>query len=64
MKTDVNGCSKCESGKESYEEFKNGSKTYLQYDFRTYGGKLFSCVGKTLEECRDRKDKWLEKEGK
>ena len=34
---------------------------YDQYDYRHFDGELFSTVAKTLDECRRRRDKWLEK---
>ena len=36
-------------------------KHRIQYDYRHTDGELFSCVKNTLEECRDARDKWLEK---
>lgn len=34
---------------------------YFQYDYRHTDGELFSTVAKTLEECRKRRDEWLNK---
>ena len=63
MKTDINGCSTCPVGKENYEEFTMtiGRKVYekVQYDYRHTDGELFSCVANSLEEARERKNKWL-----
>lgn len=60
MKTDVNGCSTCNNGTESFEMFRNRRKRRLiQYDYRHHNGELFSCVGPTIEDCREKKDKWL-----
>ncbi len=61
MQTDRNGCSTCERGRERYETFVSTlfSGERVQYDYRTPDGRLFSCVGKTLEICRQRRDKWL-----
>lgn len=50
-----------ENGKEQYEEFIAMGKTRIQYDYRHTNGRLFSCVGKTLETCRAKRDAWLEK---
>jgi len=64
MKTDINGCSTCQAGKENYEHYTQtiGRKTYnlVQYDYRHTDGDLFSTVAQTLEEARRRRDKWLE----
>ena len=63
---DDRGCSVCPKGSENYEAFKFHDRRLakkfgkmLQYDFRTEGGELFSCVAKTLEECRSKRDQWL-----
>lgn len=60
------GCSVCQNGRENYTTFKHNDKrlakkfgTMFQYDYRTEQGELFSCVAKTLEECRRRRDNWL-----
>ena len=34
---------------------------YFQYDYRHTDGELFSTVAKTLDECRRRRDGWIEK---
>lgn len=65
MKTinDNRGCSVCEAGKENYTTFSTrlGRKQVkrVQYDYRTPEGELFSHVGKTLEDCRQKRDEWL-----
>lgn len=60
---DNRGCSICTAGSENYETFKAriGRKAVsrVQYDYRHTDGALFSCVGKTLEDCRKRRDIWL-----
>ena len=44
MKSDINGCSTCQAGTESYETFRcRGIKRY-QYDFRAEAGGLFACM--------------------
>ena len=43
---------------ERYETFKNHGKKYVQYDYRAADGELFSCVGKTLNECRTKCNEW------
>lgn len=60
MKTDKNGCSTCQPGKEQYETFTMQGKKYVQYDYRTESGELFACVKPTLAECRQKRDLWLE----
>lgn len=64
MKTDINGCSTCQAGREQYEEYAQsfGRKTYnmVQYDYRHTDGDLFSCCAPSLEEARRRRDVWLE----
>lgn len=59
-----NGCAVCENGQERYEEFysKIARKRLVQYDYRTPDGRLFSCVRKTVEACRESRDRWLELE--
>ncbi len=56
------GCSICELGKEHYTTYSpvhRPKQTFYQYDYRHTDGELFSTVAKTLEECRTRRDKWL-----
>lgn len=50
-----------ENGQEQHETFTNRitKKTFVQYDYRHTDGELFSCVAKTLAECRDRRNAWL-----
>ena len=52
-------------GTEQYEVFYTGYRTrrkkHYQYDYRHTDGELFSCVGGTLKECRQRRDEWLNK---
>jgi hypothetical protein len=64
MKTDINGCSTTARGQEQYEEYYSSiAREYrIQYDYRTPEGKLFSCVAKTLEAARAKRDAWLEKQ--
>lgn len=64
MNSDLNGCSTCPPGIEQFEYFsftlpnrKNVQR--VQYDYRTKGGKLFSCVAKSLNEARAKRDAWL-----
>jgi hypothetical protein len=59
-----NGCSVCEKGKEKYTTFCVGTTrkaVYYQYDYRYTDGELFSTVAKSLDECRERRDKRLQK---
>lgn len=67
MKSDVNGCSICAKGTENYESFTTriGRKRVkrIQYDYRHTNGKLFSCVAKTLEAARAKRDNWIKERG-
>ena len=62
---DENGCSVCVAGRENWTTFRFSGylgKKYgemFQYDYRTKDGELFSCIAKTLKECRERRDRWL-----
>lgn len=60
---DNRGCSICAAGSENYEicNIRIGRKTIrrVQYDYRHTDGELFSCVGSTLEDCRQRRNRWL-----
>lgn len=51
------------NGQEQYETFTSRMFrkpfTYVHYDYRHTNGKLFSCVAKTLDEARARRDQWL-----
>lgn len=64
MKTDRNGCSTTSPGEEHWEEFYSSvsRQEMVQYDYRTTWGKLFSCVAKTLDAARRKRDAWLKKE--
>lgn len=63
MKSDIKGCSTCEPGQEVFEYYNYptsyGDVQKVQYDYRTPDGILFSCIGRSLEECRERRDAWL-----
>jgi hypothetical protein len=50
-------------GCEQYERFRSSAlrKDLIQYDYRHTDGELFSCVKKTLEDCRAARDAWLQK---
>jgi hypothetical protein len=57
-----NGCSVCEQRKENYTTFRPAHRpkqTFFQYDYRDINNELFSTVAPTLEECRKRRDEWL-----
>jgi hypothetical protein len=64
MKTDVNGCSTVRPGQEQFENFYSHvfKARRIQYDYRTPDGKLFSCIGKTLDECRAKRNAWLKEQ--
>lgn len=36
-------------------------RIFYQYDYRHTDGELFNTVAKTLDECRRRRDEWIEK---
>jgi hypothetical protein len=58
------GCSVCQKGEEKYTTFCAGTfrgTVYYHYDYRHKDGELFSTIGRTLEECREKRDKWLQK---
>ena len=64
-KMTVNGVSVCPTGEERHEYFtpafaRRTKKRFCQYDYRHTNGELFSCVASTLEECRRRRDEWLQ----
>jgi len=53
-------------GQEQYEKFNSHIRKNpwrYQYDYRHTDGELFSCIKKTLAECRASRDEWLEKKG-
>ena len=62
----ANGCSVCQPGKENYTAYNTmlrGKRVKMyQYDYRAESGELFSCCAPTLEACREKRDKWLEKQ--
>jgi hypothetical protein len=47
-------------GQEQHEEFEHRGEPRVQYDFRAADGKLFSCVGRSLDDCRRKRDAWLD----
>jgi len=58
-----NGCSVCMAGKENYTTFRPAHRpkcVFFQYDFRHKDGDLFSTVAPTLEQCREKRDKWVQ----
>lgn len=52
-----------EPGQEQWETFtahlSRRPEQRIQYDYRHPDGQLFSCVKKTLAECRAARDQWL-----
>ncbi len=58
-----NGCSVCLPGQENYTSHKTriGRKEVIrwQYDYRTEDGRLFACIGSSLDSCRAKRDLWL-----
>lgn len=68
-KMTVNGVSVCPTGEERHEYFTlslspRRKKRLCQYDYRHTDGELFSCVAPTLEECRAKRDIWLNNNNK
>lgn len=59
----------CKNGQEQWEEFlsrvtaRYEEKILVQYDYRNSNGKLFSCIARTLEEARQKRNKWAEANG-
>ncbi len=53
-------------GCEQYEEYRDTilRRKMVQYDYRAEDGELFSCVRRSLEECRAARDRWAEKREK
>jgi hypothetical protein len=55
-------------GGEQYETYRpaiRGAGKRTQYDYRHHDGTLFSCVKRTLAECRAARDRWIDdREGK
>ena len=54
--------SNCPTGQEDYVEFEatfHPGEMRVQYDYRHTNGKLFSCIAKTLEAARAKRDEWL-----
>lgn len=58
MKTDIKGCSTCPKGRELYEWLSHNGSDFVQYDYRTPDGRLFSCVARSLDAARIQRDKW------
>lgn len=55
---------KLQNGDEQYEEFYSFTlkKYFIQFDYRTMDGELFSCVAKNLSDAHKKLDDWrLEK---
>ena len=64
-KMTINGVSVCPTGEKRHEYFtpaftRRTKKRFCQYDYRHEDGELFSGVAPTLEECRQRRDEWLQ----
>ena len=54
--------STCKPGEEKYEEFWSDilKKYMVQYEYRSFEGKLFTCVAPNLDIARHRCYKWLQ----
>jgi hypothetical protein len=61
----INGVGTCtQLGTEKYENFYIGRrprKAMIQYDSRHTDGELFSTVAPALEQCREKRNLWLNK---
>jgi hypothetical protein len=58
-----NGCSVCKAGEENYTTFRpiqRSNTVFFQYDYRHRDDELFSTVAQTLEQCRAKRDKWIQ----
>jgi len=55
-----------ENGEEQFESYfsRISKRNFIQYDYRHSDGELFSCVANTVEEARNKRDKWIEKRSK
>jgi hypothetical protein len=52
------------AGQENYTAFRpahRSGEVFYQYDYRHRDNDLFSCAAKTLDGCREKRDKWLQK---
>ena len=52
----------CRTGEENYTVFHPAhrpNQLYYQFDYRHEDGDLFSTVAPTLEQCREKRDKWV-----
>jgi hypothetical protein len=59
-KMTVNGVTTTKAlGQEQWEAFTAGGNKYIQYDYRHTDGELFSCIRKTIDICRAKRDEWL-----
>jgi len=59
-----NGCSVCAKGEEKLYHIPPRTlpkSLFYQYDYRHKNGELFSTVAPTLEQCRSKRDKWIQK---
>ena len=55
----INGVSTCTAlGTEKYSG-RRPRKAMIQYDYRHTDGELFSTVAPTLEQCREKRNLWL-----
>ena len=67
MSKSLGAVSTCQEGEEKYVYFnlmprQRRKSRYLQYEWRDPAdGALFSCIGSTLEVCREKRNVWLNK---
>jgi hypothetical protein len=48
-------------GQEQHEMFTSSftKRRMCQYDYRNHDGELFSCIKRTLDDCRADRDAWI-----
>lgn len=63
MTTDNTGTAVTDNGMEQWQTFRSSvtHRRMVQYNFCTTSGKLFSCVARSLEKARIKRDVWLSK---
>lgn len=61
MKTQNGLAPKIEKGTENYEHYYSevSRKNLCDYDYRHTNGELFSCIRPTLDQCRTKRNEWL-----
>ena len=60
MLTDKHGESTTKPGQEQFERFMSVGRVFYQYEFRAADGDLFAVSRRTLAECREDRDSWVQ----